>query len=91
MARWVGAQGQVKLTKCENIPQLRRHPQKIPNPIENFFLIETIRFAESVEGLNTSLGLPPGELWLKYSPKVYRLLQSSKGFKLLIKIFTLSH
>jgi len=64
MARWVGAQGQLKLAKSANTSDYdvtHRQPQ---TQIKNFFSME-IRFAESVDGLNTSLVLSPDELWVK--------------------------
>ena len=59
MAQWVRVQGQVKVAKntltCGVPP--KPHHQK-----QNFFFFSTTRFAESVEGLNSSLAQSPGEL-----------------------------
>jgi len=64
MAHWDGAQGQPKLAKItQKHPYLWRSPQKSSNPKRKiFFSILTIRLAESVEGLNSSLAQSPGEL-----------------------------
>jgi len=60
MGQGVGAQGQ---------PKFPKHVLFVTSPPENphqnpkiFFLILTIRLAESVEGLNSSLAQSPGEL-----------------------------
>jgi len=47
-------------------PLLLMFPQKTSNPKRKFFFsILTPRLAESVEGLNSSLALAAGNLWLK--------------------------
>ena len=80
MALWVGAQGQVTSAKTtQKHPHLLRHPQTTQN-WKKFFSIEARRLAESVDGLNTSVVLSHGELRLKQSLAIYRLLRSSKGF-----------
>ena len=64
MADWVGAQGQVNLAKKTlKHPHLWRHPRnpQIRNE-KKIFLIYSLRLAESVEGLNSSLAQSPGEL-----------------------------
>ena len=46
-------------------PPLVTTPQENPKPkTENFFSVEARRRAESVGGLNTSLGLAAGQLWI---------------------------
>jgi len=66
MARWIGAQGQVKLAKmAKTCPHCDVTNKKTPNPNPKIFLIETRRLVETVDGLNTSLALLTGELWLK--------------------------
>ena len=55
-------------------------PQENPKPkTEFFFLLETTRLAESIEGLNTSLAIAAGELQPKKLETIYWLLRSLKG------------
>jgi len=46
-----------------------------PNP-KIFFSISGTRFAESIEGLNTSLALAAGKVWLC---KLFKYLQQKLG------------
>jgi len=41
--------------------------------------VGTRRFSEFLDGLNTSLALLTGKLWLKQSVSIYRLVRSLKG------------
>jgi len=72
----MGAQGQVKLVKtpktCPHCHVPNRKPQ---TQIQTFFLIATRSLAESVDSLNTSLALSTGEIWVKESETIYRLLR----------------
>ena len=65
MAQWVGAQGQVKVGK--NIPLVAFPPENPHQKRKKFVLILTTWFAESVEGLNSSLAQSPGDIWLQSS------------------------
>jgi len=65
VACWVGAQSQVNLARTS-----RKHAPIMMLPTENikpktklFFSISSRRFAESVDGLNSSLAQSAGELW----------------------------
>jgi len=63
MAHLDGAQGQAKMAKItQKRPYLWRTPRKAQTQNKIFFSILTTRFAESVEGLNSSLAQLPGEL-----------------------------
>ena len=44
-----------------------------------FFSISTRGLAESVEGLNSFLALPAGDLWPKKGRPIYWLVRSLKG------------
>ena len=64
MGQWVGAQGRPKVAYISKTCPLCDVTSRNP-PTENekrFFSISTIRRAESVEGLNSSLAQSPGEL-----------------------------
>ena len=56
--------GPVKVgQKTQITPTLRASPRRIPHPNQtNFFLIEPRSLATSVEDLNNSLAIAPGEL-----------------------------
>jgi len=63
MAHWISAQGQLKWVKnskncllCD-VTKIKTHTQT-----KQFFLIETRRLAESVDGLNSSVAIATGEL-----------------------------
>jgi len=64
MGQWVGVQGRPKVAKisktCPHCDVTSGKPQIQSEKI--FFSISTRRLAESVEGLNSSLAQPPGEL-----------------------------
>jgi len=64
MAEWIGAQVRVKVVKkTQKHPNMWRFPRRTPNPKwTEFFSISTIRLAESVEGLNSTLGQSGGEV-----------------------------
>jgi len=63
MAHWISSQGQVKGVKnsktCLLCDVTKRNP---PPKSNNLFLIESIRLAESVDGLNSSVAIVAGEL-----------------------------
>jgi len=59
MARWVGAQDQVNLAKKAKTSPIMTSSQKSPNPDQKKF------FGRILKGLNISLALSPGDLWLK--------------------------
>ena len=65
IAHWIGAQGQSNWSKIQKQHTLWRPPGEPQTQIKNNFLIETIRLAASVEGLNSSLAIAAGELWPK--------------------------
>jgi len=65
LAHRIGVQGQVKLAIKPKNTLLVTSPQEHPKPQNENFLVETRSLAESVDGLNTSLALSAGELWLK--------------------------
>jgi len=48
-----------------------------PNP-KNFFSISDTRLAESIEGLNTSLALAAGKIWLC---KLFKYFQKKLGLR----------
>ena len=78
MVLWVGAQGQINTGKeTQNTPiwDVTHRETQIQN-WNVVFSNEPRRLAESADGLNTSLALSPGELWLKESKTIYRLLRS---------------
>jgi len=47
-----------------------------PNPKKSFFSISGTRLAESIEGLNTSLALAAGKVWLC---KLFKYFQQEFG------------
>jgi len=64
MAKWVGVQGQVKVAKknnntptCSGLPSERQTESE-----KRLFFISIRRLAESVDGFDSSLAQPPGEL-----------------------------
>ena len=64
MAQWVVVQGQVKVAKkSKNTPTFSGPPAN-PKPKTKilFLSISSRRLAESVDGLDSSLAQPPGEL-----------------------------
>jgi len=65
MAHWVGAQGKMYL------PKIQKHALIVTSPSENPKLRRTkkvltcsLRLAETVKGLNSSLAQSAGDLWL---------------------------
>jgi len=66
MARWFGAQDQVtSAKKRKNTPFGTSLAENPKYKTEKKVSVETRRLAKSVGGLNTSLALYTGELWLK--------------------------
>ena len=66
----------------QNMPWLWHHLQKTPTENKIFFPMLTIRLAESVEGLNSSLALAAGNLW----PKKGRPIAAVEGLKKLCSV-----
>jgi len=63
MARWISAQGQLKWVENSKTCLLCDVTKRKPlTQINQFFLIETKRLAESVDGLNSSVAIVAGEL-----------------------------
>jgi len=63
-------------SKNENTPTLRASPRRTPHPNQKIsFLIEPRRLAASVEGLNNSLAIAAGELYLK-KPRANLLMRA---------------
>jgi len=61
---WSSGPDQVGQKKL-NLPLFWRNPRKTHPKLPNFLQIETRSLSASLEGLNTSLALLAGELWLK--------------------------
>jgi len=63
MAYWISAQGQLKWVKISKTCLLCDVTKRKPPPkSNNFFLIESRRLAESVDGLNSFVAIVAGEL-----------------------------
>jgi len=65
--------------KNAKTPPLVMFPPANAKPKTNIFSMSTRRLAESVEGLNSSLALAAGDLWLKKGEPIYWLARSLKG------------
>jgi len=81
MAHRDSAQSYAKMAKTmQKHPYFDVFPRKAQTQNDIiFFLIFTSRFAESVEGLNSSLALAAGNLWPKKVAPICWLAQSLKG------------
>jgi len=80
MGQWVGAQGRPKVAYfSKTCPHCDVTSRKPPTETKNyFFSILTIRLAESVKGLNSSLAQSPGELFLLITSLIK--IQNQKHF-----------
>jgi len=78
---WRLGPGKVGHKNAKTLP-LVKPPKRTPNPkLKNFFSVEARRRAESVGGLNTSLGLAAGELWIVMELKNLVKLVAAVGLK----------
>jgi len=93
IGQWVGAQGQAKVAKkMQKHPHLWRYPQRTPNQKRKiFFSMSTRRLAESVECLNSSLGLAAGDLCPKNCEPIYWLARSLKGYEVVKCTYQVRH
>jgi len=69
-----GGQKNAKILPLVTFPPANAKPKT-----KSLFPMSTRRLAESVEGLNSSLALPAGNVWPKKGEPIYWLARSLKG------------